>query len=470
MKIMFRKVTLLPVIVAVVFVFPGAGTAQEVSVDDTLHLTLDKALEIALSENPLIKVADKEIEKVDYSRKEAWAGLIPSISAEGSYSRNVKKPVLFLSEDMAGGFGGSSTIEIGSDNSYSGAISAAMPLFNMSLFKSIRMTEVEMKSALESARQSRINMINEVKKAYYNCLLANDSYNVMLRSLENAKENYENTQKMFDQGAAAEYDVIRSEVQVRNLEPSLTEAKNGRKVSALMLKILLGLDRDIPLGFDENLEAFKELIEGMPSDPQQDISNNTDIRQLDIQKLQLDKQFELTRAQRFPTLSAFINYQFQTQANHFRFDDYRWATPIVAGLQLQIPIFSGFSKRYQEKQVEISMEQLKYQRENVERQVSVSVLNAYSSMEAAAQKIESARVAVRQAKRGYEISQTRYETGACTLLELNDAEVALTQARLNLNQARFDFLSARAEYEKTLGTNLPEFAELPASSDEARME
>jgi outer membrane protein TolC len=76
-------------------------------------------------------------------------------------------------------------------------------------------------------------------------------------------------------------------------------------------------------------------------------------------------------------------------------------------------------------------------------------------MESAVRKVESGKAAVRQARRGYEIARTRYETGAGTLLELNDAEIALTQARLNLNEARFDFLSARAEYEKVLGENLP---------------
>src|SRR5690554_2936750 len=140
MEIVIKKIIFLPV-VAVLYLWPTTGLAQESSVGDTLQLTLDQALEIALSDNPSIKVADKEIEKVDYSRKEAWAGLIPSISAEGSYNRNVKKPVMFLSEDMAAGFGGSTTIEIGSDNSYTGALSAAMPLFNMSLFKSIQMTD-----------------------------------------------------------------------------------------------------------------------------------------------------------------------------------------------------------------------------------------------------------------------------------------------------------------------------------------
>lgn len=430
--------------------------AQQKREADTLYLTLDKALNVALSENPTIKVAEREIEKVDYSRKEAWAGLIPSISAEGSYNRNIRKPVMFLSEDMAAGFGGSTTIEIGSDNSYSASVSAAVPLFNMSLFRNIQMTEVQMKSALESARQSRINMVSEVKKAYFNCLLANDSYNVMHRSLQNARENYENTRQLFAQGAAAEYDVIRSEVQVRNLEPSLTEAKNGREVALWMLRILLGLEREVPVKFEENLMAFNQLIEAMPSVPEQDISQNTDIRQLNIQELQLDKQFDLTRAQRFPTLSAFVNFQYQAQANHFQFNDYTWAKPVVAGLQLQIPVFNGLARHYQEKQVEISLDQLSFQRENVERQISVSLLNAHSAMEAAAEKVESGKVAVRQAERGYQIAQTRYETGVGTLLELNDAEVALTQSRLNLNQARFDFLSARADYEKVLGDNLPD--------------
>jgi outer membrane protein TolC len=186
----------LPLVLSLL-VFSAKTMAQEEAGNDTLYLSIGEAVEIALSDNPGIKVADKEITKVDYSRKEAWAGLIPSVSAEGSYNRNVKKPVMFLSEDMAAGFGGNTTIEIGSDNSYSGAITAAMPLFNMSLFRNIQMTEVQMESALESARQSRINMISEVKKAYFNCLLANDSYNVMKRSIRNARENYDNIKKFY---------------------------------------------------------------------------------------------------------------------------------------------------------------------------------------------------------------------------------------------------------------------------------
>lgn len=451
---MVCKRTVLVLLSFILTLFPLTVNAQVSEVNDTLVLTLEKSIEIALSENPTIKVADKEIKRVDYSRKEAWANLIPSVVATGSYSRNVRKPVMFLPEDMSAGFGGKNTIEIGYDNSYSASVSASMPLFNLSLFRNIQMTEVEMKSALEKARQSRINMINEVEKAYFNCLLANDSYNVLHRSLQNAKENYNSIQRMYKQGAAAEYDVIRSEVQVRNIEPSLTQAANSREMAVLMLKILLGLDNDVPIKFAQDLSTFNELIDNMPEKPLLDISNNPDVRQLDIQKMLIDKQFDLTRATRYPTLSAFLRYQFQTEANDFEFNEYQWVKPVVAGVQLQIPIFSGFAKRYQEKQLAVSKEQLSFQREDLERQVAVSVLNAYRSMEAALDKIESAKAAVYQAQRGYNIAQKRYQTGAGTLLELNDAEVALTQARLNLNQARYDFLTAHAEYEKNLGIKI----------------
>ncbi|MGQ1889851.1 TolC family protein [Thermophagus sp. OGC60D27] len=453
MRNILRRMIFFPVL-ALLGGWSAMGTAQNATSEDTLVLTLDKAIEIALSENPSIKVADKEIVKVDYSRKEAWADLIPSVSASGSYSRNMKKPVMFLPEDMSAGFGGSNKLEIGYDNSYSAGINASVPLFNMSLFRNIQMTEVEMKNALEAARQSRINMISEVEKAYFNCLLANDSYHVLARSLHNAKENFQNTKRLFAHGAAAEYDVIRSEVQVRNLEPSLTEADNGREVTILMLKILLGLGKDTPIRLTEELASFQILMEEMPQQPFQDISNNPDLKLLDIQKQMIDKQFDMTRAMRFPTLSAFMQFQLQTEANDFEFNQYQWVNPIVAGLQLQIPIFNGFSNRYREKQVEVSKQQLSFQRENVERQISVSLLNAFRAMEAALDKIESAKVAVRQAQRGYDIAQKRYETGAGTLLELNDAEVALTRSRLNLNQARFDFLSARVEYDNILGNNL----------------
>src|SRR5690554_8140032 len=109
-----------------------------------------------------------------------------------------------------------------------------MPLFSLSLLQNIKLSEHEMKAALESARASRINMEAEVRKAYFSFLLARDTYEVMAQSVANAEENLKNVRQFYGQGLVAEYDVIRSEVQVRNLKPGLVQAENGVRMSEMM--------------------------------------------------------------------------------------------------------------------------------------------------------------------------------------------------------------------------------------------
>lgn len=443
-------------IIMVVFLLGWSSQvrSQEAVVSsDTLELTLNKALDLALTDNPTIHIANKEIERVDYAKKEAWSSVFPSISADGSYTRNMKLQVLFLPEGVFGpGTGGA--MEMGFKNSFTGSLTASMPLFSYSLFQNIKISEHEVKAAFESARASRINMEAEVRNAYYGLLLANDSYAVMQKSVENAEENLTNVKNMFSQGVVAEYDVIRSEVQVRNLRPALVQAENGVRLSEMMLRVLLGVGQDVEIKVTEELFDFEKRVEATLASEEVDLSNNTDLVQLELQLDKMQTQYNLVRSQRYPNLVGFINYQAVSQANDFKFADYRWANPFSMGLQLSIPIFNGFSIHHQEKQVAIGMEQMQMQLEYMERNLTLQMRNAYTNMIKALEQIDSNREGVKQAERGFSIAQTRYNTGSGTFLELNDAEIALTQAKLNLNQAMYDYLSAETAYYKIMGQEL----------------
>ena len=418
--------------------------------DDTLVLNLEKALSIALSENPMIKIANKEVQRVDYARKEAWSALFPTVSADGTFTRNVKLPVLFLPDDIFGpGTGG--PMEMGYKNSFNGNITASVPLVAISLFRNIRISEQDVKASLELARSSKLSMEAEVRNAYYTLLLANDSYQVMRRSVANAEANLRNIRNMFNQGLVAEYDVIRSEVQVRNLKPALIQSENAIRLSQIRIKVLLGIGQQVFIKILENLADFEGDVMFPGQEGDYDLSANTDLIQLDMQWEKLKRQFKLVRSQRYPLLAGFANYQIMAQSNDFAFGDYDWVRPFSVGMQLQIPIFKGFAIRHQEKQVSIGLEQMQIQREYLERNLSLQVRNAFTNMQKALEQIESNKEGVRQAERGYSIAQTRYHTGSGTLLELNDAEVALTQAKLNLNQAMYDYLLAQTEYNKILG-------------------
>ena len=155
---------------------------------DTLRLSLDDCIAIALSESPTIKVADMEITRMDYSRKETLGQLLPSISFGASYNRTLAKQTMYMNMDGFGDLGGDTEnpeskasasragsdggIKVGLDNSYSMGFNLSMPLIAPQLWKSLDLSESRILQSVEQARQSRISLVNQIKNAYYTLLLA----------------------------------------------------------------------------------------------------------------------------------------------------------------------------------------------------------------------------------------------------------------------------------------------------------
>lgn len=89
---------------------------------DTLTLNLDKALEIALSDNPTIKVAEEEIALKKVSRKETWQNLLPEASITGSMSHTITAPQFSIGDQI---------VKMGQDkaNTVAGTLNISLPLF-----------------------------------------------------------------------------------------------------------------------------------------------------------------------------------------------------------------------------------------------------------------------------------------------------------------------------------------------------
>lgn len=429
---------------------------------DTLRLDLEKALEIALSENPTVKVADKEIQKKKYARKGSYASLFPQISFSADYTRTLKKQVMYMDGfDMGGADTGGSSgeempdmsggIEVGRDNNWTLGFNASLPLVNAALWKSLSISALDVEVAIEQARASKIDMVNQVKKGFYAVLLANDSYRVFKETYDNAMENYLDIKKKYEQGTVAEYDLIRADVTVKNSEPNMLQALNALVLAKWRLKALLGMDLDLAIDCEGTLTDFEPLLFGDYLATDTSLLENSELKQLDLQALQLKKTLTMQRFDYLPTLSLTGMYQWNAMNNDFRFKNYLWNPYSIVGLSLSVPIFSGGSKFYTQKQTKVSMTQLDLQREDTERNLQLAVKQYRDDMSTAIKQFEAARKGVVQAERGYMISQKRYDTGAGTLLEMNDSQLALTQAQLNFNQAIYNYMTAKSDLEKVLG-------------------
>lgn len=422
----------------------GSSLRAQQAAGGTLTLTIDQALEIAVNENLSVKIADEEIKRVDWLKTENWYSLLPSLNANAQYTNNILKPV-FFSDFFPGG-----KMEIGATNSY--AVNGVMqvPIFSLTLFKSIQLSELDLKSALESARNTKIELISQVKNSFYGVLMLEQSLEVLQESYKNAGQTAQNIKNMYENGLASEYDKIRSDVAVRNLLPTITQATNGLELAKMQLKVLLSLDLETPVKVAGNISDYENEIAAFQGMGPMVLDNNSSLRSLDIQLEKLGKTYELIRSQRLPSVAGFANYQLQMQSEEFTFNRL-WTNSMAVGLAIQIPIFNKFSISLKEKQTQVGIRQMSYQREMVENNLSLALKNSLNEMNRAKIQLESDKEAVMQAKKGYEIAKVRYSTGTGTLLELNDTEVALTRSQLNLNQTIYDFIKARNEYEKVTG-------------------
>lgn len=441
----------------IILLFVCALAYSGLSAQDTLKLTLSEAVEIALSESPTIKLADKEIERVDYSKKSAWYALIPNLEGNGQYAKYVAPAKM----SMFGQLMDSPTKATGSLG-----LSASIPLFAPALWHNINMTTLEMQAAVEKANASKINLKNDVTKAYYNVLVIQDSYKVLLESYELAKKNFDVAKKGYDAGVLAAYDYISAEVQLNNLQPNIMQAENGINQAVTYLKILLGLDVNQPIRIVNTLADFEKNVVAVDRLQDLNLENNPDLRQLDIGRLQLQKSLQLQRSQRLPTLAGFGQYGYQGMSTkemmlnlgmapipvEARRDWY--SQGLLLGLQLRVPITGIFTGSPKEKQLKIQEESLMLQRYQAENAIHLQALTALDQMNKTVKQVEATRKSIELSEKAYSISSKRYENGAGTMVELQNASLAITQAKLSYHQAISEYLSAKADLEKLLGREI----------------
>ena len=421
-------------------------SAQEQS-GEKLMLTLEQALDIALSENPTIKVADQEIQIKRYAKQGTYAALYPQIDATATYQRVLAKQT--MSMDLGGQ---TQTIRVGSDNSFNGGISAAMPLINAQLWTSLKVSVLDIELAVEKARASRIDMVEQVTKAYYGVLLAKESHALYQRVYDNAVENNKVVKKKYDVGSVSEYDLITSNVSVQNALPNVIEAEYSVILTLWQLKALLGIDLEKNIDVVGSLMDYERMMSEGYDITRLNLDNNTTLKQLDIQEEMLEKAVKITKLANVPSLSVNAAFLYTALGNDGKFfvKD-AWNPYSYAGLQLNIPIFAGNKRRAATREARLNLSNLQLQRENVERQLRVSVIQQLNNMQSSVKKYYASAATVGQAQRGYDISVKRYEVGRGTLVDVDNSQVALTQAELGRNSAIYNFLVAKVSLDKVLG-------------------
>ncbi|MFQ5702394.1 MAG: TolC family protein [Gemmatimonadales bacterium] len=458
-----------------------APTAAVGQADEPEVISLTRAIQIALASSQTLRDAELDLDVAGHQVREAFASVLPDVSATASYARNLKVQQGFLPAfifDRNAPRDQLIPIRFGSDNTWQAGLTASQPLFQMDAFIGLGAAGRFREFQEERVRGTAQDVVTTVRLAYFNALLAGENVRLTQNSVERVRKTLDETRAMNRAGMASDYDVLRLQVQLGNLEPNLRRARFDLAANKRTLLVEMGIDPELPIELEgrlneidlddvshnsaENSALLRVSGVGMSNGTSLDeavqlaLEERSDVRQIRSQILLNEAQVQVERADFFPKLSVFSNYNVTAQQDgspvFFGNRPSQRTTTAVAGLRVEVPIFRGLDRDARVQEARSAVRQNETRLERLRRQAANELHTLLDNLTEAYERSRSQRLAVAQAQRGFEIASAEYRAGVGSQLQITDAEVALRESEFNYAQAVYDYLVARARLDAAAGT------------------
>lgn len=410
------------------------------------QISLDDAISLALANNRTLEMARLEIGKADAQVDEAFGNALPSLNFSANYTRNIQKQVFYF----PGPDGVTRPISIGSDNALQASLQLQQILFNSAVLTGVGTAKTYSQISRQQLRATAAETVVSVKKLYYGALLGREVLALNERLLRNAEQNFQTARQFVQNGMRAEFDAIRAEVQVENLRPVVVQARDSYQMALDNLEMLLGLDPATTLELTGTLSHPADTVTPAITTANDILErNNAQLQALRLATTVNEQLIDINRSDYLPTLALFGNYTYQAQADAFSDLDFQPSS--MVGLNLSLNLFSGGQTKAKVEQARVDYLQSLEQLEQVDQALKTQLESVLRRIYYARERIAASDHTITQAERGYKIATVSYGAGTGTQLQINDAELALAQSRLNQLNAIYDYHGALADLEGLLG-------------------
>ncbi len=457
-------------------------------------VTLERAIVTALAENQALDEAEWALKGAGALVREAWGSVMPDVSANAFYQRNFKVQEAFLPAiifDPTAPPDALVPVRFGADNLWQAGVSVSQPLFQANVF--IGVGAASRYRALETERVRGVaqQVVSAVRQRYFAVLLRMEEVRLTEQSVDRVRRTLDETRALNRAGLASDYDVLRLEVQLANLEPSLRRARDGVAAARRTLAIEMGISPDATFEVAGSLHRL-DVLDPQRNEPdnarllalsgfdvgegpdfsqvyQRALNERTDLRQIRLSRSLEESRYAVERAEFFPRLSLFGNYSLTAQQNgapaFFGDSPDQRTRAMAGGIRVELPIFTGFARPARMQQARAAVRQHDARLEFSEANAAHEIRTLLDALDEARQRVVSQGRAVDQARRGFEIASAEYRAGMGSQLQITDAEVALRQSEFNYAQAVFDYLTARASLDAAAGTAPADARALAAGAD-----
>ena len=432
--------------------------------------TLDDAIGQALRNNKSITISQMDVKKAGATVNEAFGYALPRLDLSGNFSHFIKKPLMPFPDFEA--LLTNATYSILFDegviprddskylpmetklqsfaltNAYTTDLTLTQTLFSSAVFEGIGASKIYYNLSQAELDNTVSKTVLDVQRAFYGVLLSKAVLEIARASFQNSQDNFNNVVALYNQGMVSEFDKLQAEVQVENIRPYVLQLENTLINTKNRLKILLGEKQEQDI--DVFAEIVYEPIESINEEALIDeaLQNNFDIRSLGLKK-QVDEAFiQLDVAEYWPNLAAFGNYAYSGSSDEWNFQNY---SSFTVGLSFQMNLWQGNRTKNAVQQSTITYEQTAQQELLLQDAIKADVKEKINELRRVQSLVEVQRGTVKLAERAYQIANVRYKEGAGSQLEIQDTDIALRNAKLNLTQSVHSYIITKFELERLLG-------------------
>ncbi|MCX7926606.1 MAG: TolC family protein [Candidatus Omnitrophica bacterium] len=413
-------------ILAILFFFRGFLYAEE----KTVYLTLDEAITIALRDNADILLSKEQLEKAKAQIKEAKANLYPGVVLVSSFS------------DTRGLFN--------KDRSaISGNVSIKQLLYKGGqVISAIKIGQYYYEAEKAALDNKQLEIIFSVKNAYYNLLLAKHYSNLNRQILENSQRHFETMEKRYAYGEVSDVALQQMKANLAQVKAAYEESLNQVKTAQAAMNVLLSLKEEITVEAVGEFNYEKRdialdmaLLEALKEHPA--------LKQLDAQVDIANQNVEIAKAQSRPTVLAGWDYYASNRLSTTGIrnqNDYN-----VLAITVSWPVFDGWLTKAKIEQAIAEVKKANLTQDKTKKALVFDIKQAYFALQTSLNKLSSAEEELKTYEDALISSEQKYRKGIISSLDLEDAKLRVAIARFNKAMADYEYLVARAKFDKATG-------------------
>lgn len=432
---------------------PFVSGAQDNTAPARYEFSLQQAIDYAQKNNVQVKNALLSVQIQQQTNREVTGSAYPQISASGSMTYNYKLPVSLVPAEFFGGTPGTfEELAFGVKWNATGGVSLNQILFDGQVFTGLRarktLIDFQEKNVEVTEEMIRLN----IHKVYYQLVVSKTQVELIDSNISRLDKLAHDTRIMYDNGFAEKLDMDKLEVQQANLNTEKTNALNQISNGYLGLKVLLGMPIRDQLVLTDTLSD--EMVRDNVLDAAQfDYAQRRDYQYADLGVRLREYDVERYKMSKIPTLSLNAYYNKNAQRNSFDFfkSGTDWFNISAVTLNLNIPIFTGFSANARIAKARLTMQQDMNQREALKLTIDQEVQAAKNNYTAAVSNMDYQRKNMALAENVYNQTKKKFESGIGSQTEINTANTDLKSAQTNYINALYNAIVAKTDFLKATG-------------------